>query len=139
MKSRVFAMLSSLTLLTAAAALAQTEPVMRADIPFDFRVGTAILPAGQYDVGPQSGGSVLLIRRVDGRSAAMTMTYWGEARKIPGPGTLVFNRYGKTYFLREVWNPGSSEGRQVIKSKGEREFARNNSPAPHVQVALAQR
>jgi hypothetical protein len=137
MKSRVFAILGSLTLLTAAAALAQSELVLRADIPFDFRVGTAMLPAGQYDVRPQTVGGVMLIRRVDGSAAAMTLTNGARARKTPGPGTLVFNRYGNTYFLGEVWNPGSSEGCQVIKSKAEREFARNKSPIPHVEVAVA--
>jgi hypothetical protein len=136
MKSRVFAMLSSLTLLTAAAALAQDELAMRADVPFDFRIGTAILRAGQYDVRPQSGG-LMLIRNVDGSSAAMTLTYGARVRETAGPGALVFNRYGKTYFLAAVCNSDSSEGRQVIKSKREREFARDNSPAPPVRVALA--
>ena len=39
MKNRAFAMFSCLTALTAAGAFAQSTAVLRADIPFEFRVG----------------------------------------------------------------------------------------------------
>ena len=44
---------------------------------------------------------------------------------------LTFRRYGSTYFLAQVWTPGSAEGQEILKSKGERaaesEMAKNPS------------
>ncbi len=136
MKNRVFATLSSLTLLTAAAAFGQSH-LMRADIPFEFRVGTKILPAGHYDVGRAAPG-VLSIRCFERNAAVMILTEVIEAREVPEKGTLVFKRYDNTYFLSRVWTPGSSSGQELHKSKAERELARANSAIP-TTVALASR
>jgi hypothetical protein len=137
MKNRVFASLSSLTLLTAAAASAQSSTVMRADIPFEFRVGTTILPPGQYDVRAQVVPGVTSIRCFECKAGVMILTDVVEARKTPTTGTLVFNRYDRTYFLSRVWTPENSRGRELRKSKSEREFARSTSAVPPVAVALA--
>ena len=138
MKNRILATLSSLTLLTAAAAFAQSGAVMQFDVPFEFRVGTTILPAGHYHVG-EAGGHVLSIRCFACKAGAMIQTEGVEARKMPETGKLVFNRYNQTYFLSSVWTPGESQGRQLHKSAAERELALNGSPATPVQVVLARR
>ncbi len=141
MKRLTFTTLSSLTLLTAAAAFAQSDLPMRANIPFDFRVGKAILPAGLYTVRPGGVTGCLSIRRVDGKGSAMAQTFGADARKgsTATTGTLLFNRYGDTYFLAKVWNADSAEGRQIVASKVERELARNSSLAPRVNVVLAKK
>jgi len=141
MRKRIFATFSSLALLTAAAVFAQSNEVMRFDIPFDFHVGTTVLPAGHYSVHPQASmsGRVLLIRGIDRKSAVMYPTNAATARKMPETGKLVFNRYDKTYFLSSVWTAGDPQGRELLKSKAELEFARNGSPIRTEQVVLARR
>jgi hypothetical protein len=53
---------------------------------------------------------------------------------------LVFNRYGSTYFLSEVWEGlGSDDGLRVVPSKAERMTAREMAAAarPHnTELAL---
>ena len=136
MKNRFFATLSSLTLLTAAAGFAQSNIVLKADIPFEFRVGTTVLPAGHYDVRSQVTPGVLLIRCIECQASALIQTSGIEAKKRPETATLVFSRYDSTHFLSTVWTPGHSRGLELPKSKAEREFARSSSP---VAVVLAPR
>ena len=137
MKNKLFATLSSLTLFTAAAAFAQGNRGMHADIPFAFRIGTTVLPAGQYEVRPQESG-VLLIRCIPCKAAALIVMN----RISPGKtqaSELVFNRYGETRFLSRISLPQYSLGKELSKSKAEREFARNSSPVEPSAVALARR
>jgi hypothetical protein len=137
MKKQVFAMFSSLTLLTAAGAFAQSHTAMYADIPFEFRVGTTILPAGHYDVRPQENPGVVLLRCHECKAGTVIVTDVADSKKTPEKGSLVFNRYDKIYFLSAIWTPGESRGRELRKSKSEREYARGSLTIPPVAVALA--
>lgn len=140
MKNRVFATFSCLTLLTAAAAFAQSNALLEANIPFEFRAGAKTLPAGHYDVRPMLAPDVLSIRCFECKAGAMILARGIEAREAPEQGTLVFHRYNNTYFLSGVWIAGSSHGRVLPQSKAERELARNGSPVPPlVEVALVRR
>ena len=139
MKNRFFATLSSLALLTSAAAFAQSDAVMQANIPFEFHVGATILPAGHYEVRPQVNPGVLSIRCRESKAGAMIVMHAVEAGKTPEAPTLVFNRYNDTYFLSRVWTPEYSQGRELPRSKAELEYARESSPAQPVVVALGRR
>jgi hypothetical protein len=139
MKNRVFATLSSLTLLTAAAALAQSDVALQIDIPFEFHIGTTILPAGHYEMRPQFVRDVLQIRCRERRVSALIVMNGADARTMPQLATLKFNRYGNTYFLSRVWIPEYSQRRELSKSKAEFEFVRNSSPVPPAAVALVRR
>ena|SRR5258708_1579435 len=136
MKNQVFATLSSLTLLTAAAAFAQSNAVMQADIPFAFHVGAKILPAGHYELRPSGVEGVLSIKCRECKASALILMNRLDAGNTPGLATLVFHRYDETRFLSSVWIPEYSQERQLSKSKAELEFARNSSRVPHVEVAL---
>jgi hypothetical protein len=74
--------------------------VVRFNVPFDFVVENQVLPAGTYGVS-QAGPKVILIRNQEGNSHAFISTYAAEGRP-GGDGTLIFNQYGKQYFLHEV-------------------------------------
>lgn len=139
MKNRVFATFSSLTLLTAAAAFAQSGTALQADIPFEFQVGNTTLPAGHYDVRAEGPASALSIRCFRCKTGVMILTNSVYARQTRETGKLVFNRYGDKYFLASVWTAGGSPGRQLPTSGAERELARNNSAAAPVRVALDRR
>src|SRR5260370_5571469 len=139
MKNRVFATLSSLTLLTAAAAFAQSNAVMQADIPFAFHIGAKILPPGHYEVRRDGVQDVLSIECLLCNASALIVMNRADAGKTTGLATLVFNRYGKTRFLSRVWIPEYSQEKALSKSKAELEFARDSSPVSHVEVALVRR
>ena len=138
MKTQIFATLSSLTLLTAAAAFAQSDAVMKADIPFAFHIGAKILPAGHYEVRRDvvRYADVLSIRCRERKAGVMIFMDRADVGKAPETATLAFNRYDGTYFLSRVWIPEYLQERRLSKSKAELEFARNSSRVPHVEVAL---
>ena len=110
--------------LLATGAFAQ-RPVVKADIPFDFKIGTMTLPRGIYTVQPNSDSGTLLVRRTDYTASAMVITN-GLERRLTAKGKLVFNRYGTEYFLSQVWMPGG-QTRVIPPSKAERESARSLS------------
>ena len=120
--------------LLATAAFAQ-RPIVQADIPFDFKVGTMALPRGLYTVQPNSGSGTLLVRRADGTASAFVMTN-GLERRLTAEGKLVFNRYGTEYFLSQVWIPGR-DTRVIPPSRAEREIARSVSGHQTVSTRLA--
>jgi hypothetical protein len=103
---------------------------LTANIPFDFRSGSEIMPAGRYDIQTVSN-HVLLIRGADQRRAQFMSAYSAETLKPSDQGKLVFHRYGNRYFLYQIWSPGQSTGFQLPKSHSEKETIRaENNPAP---------
>lgn len=88
-------------------------------IPFDFVVGQKTLPAGVYRIEPTKRDSytVLEIRGVTSRASAFAITTTirgGDSKRQP---SLVFEKYGETYVLAEVWAAGDVEGREVAQSR----------------------
>jgi hypothetical protein len=100
--------------------------MLKADIPFDFVVGDKRLPSGEYYV-KSLNQTETQIQSKDARSTAIVMTTGMQAAKISDAGKLVFNRYGEQYFLSKIWAASSDSGRQVVKSRVEREVAQRFS------------
>lgn len=135
MNNRLFATLGSLTLLATTAAFAQTAQQLEAKVPFEFYVGAKRLPAGECNV-TYKGEMGALIIRCAGNASVITLTTALQTMSAPEKGSLVFNRYGDTYFLARIWAPGESMGRQLFKTKVEREWANNRSEPSTVTVAM---
>ena len=139
MKSRFAVTLGSL-LLTAAAAFAQINTV-RAEItvaiPFAFRAGDTMLPAGQYEIRSEAGKNVLLIRCPERNASILVPTSDTRYAQPQERGRLMFHQYGENYFLAEAWAPGTSHGRTLQESEPERELARNSARPKPVTIALA--
>ncbi len=94
---------------------------LAAEIPFAFNVGDRALPAGKYMVRNASeNGNALMIQNRNAGKAAIRLTHSIEASKASENAKLVFHRYGKNYFLAEVWSAGERTGRRLLKSKQER-------------------
>ncbi|HEX8843955.1 MAG TPA: hypothetical protein VF791_04900 [Pyrinomonadaceae bacterium] len=113
----------ALAFMTAVATSAQSRGhSLKADIPFDFAVGDKMLPAGEYTVGKAStqDDSVISIRSNEGSQSAVRLTNNVQANAPKKRALLIFNRYGNTYFLAQIWTAGSTEGREMLKSKAER-------------------
>jgi hypothetical protein len=108
---------------------------MKVDIPFEFRVANTILPAGPYDVRVQLSSGLVSLQSSERKAAAAILTNAvGGGWAIPDKGTLVFHRYGNTYFLSKVWSRGYAIGRELPTSKAERELAANGSTVPPVKI-----
>jgi len=106
--------------IAAAAAVAQSS-TLKAYVPFDFIVGNQTFPAGRYtlDRGPAQG--TLTIRSEDCAHAAIGLAQSLSSVVTRENGSLVFHRYGDTYILSEVWNPGN-DGRRLVSPSREKEL-----------------
>ena len=115
----------------------QAQSIMlKANIPFDFVVGEKRLPSGEYHV--KSLNPVLTqIQSKDGHSTATILTTGMQAAKISDAGKLVFNRYGDQCFLSKIWAPSSDSGRELPKSRLEREVAQRLSNGGATVIAAA--
>jgi hypothetical protein len=100
---------------------------LTANIPFDFSAAGEKLPAGKYLIkrAQQSDGDLVVqISSADGHSSVTRLTIPLSAKQPVKNGILVFNRYGNEYFLSEIWPAGGVTGRELHKSRAERELAR---------------
>jgi hypothetical protein len=96
-----------------------------ATVPFDFRMGTKTLPAGEYVI--HESGRVLLIRGRNVSGGALMLTVPESRKAATSQGALVFTVYGDTHFLTRYWAPRSTAGFAVPKSAQEKELARRIS------------
>ncbi len=100
---------------------AQTSD-LRASIPFEFHMGRAVMPAGNYVIHSDHGA--LILREESGKRSTISLTI-GAFRPGPRkPGVMEFNRYGQAYFLATVFGPDLPEGRALLKTKAEQEYAK---------------
>jgi|SRR5215469_15289548 len=126
MKRQAVSLVSLLgLLLVAGSAMAQTVHV-RADVPFNFAVGSTTYPAGTYSIGTMGDrdNKVLLMRAADGKNTTSIMSNAAENLTPADKTKLVFSRYGNQYFLSQVWLNGATRGRQLPKSNREKEVAK---------------
>jgi hypothetical protein len=113
---RVFMALGAVTVLGAAFAQAQDEVAVRANIPFRFHVGKAILPPGEYVLrfDDVEMGGVLRVRSEDGHEGVFALTQNATVPKGAGEPTLVFDKYGSQYVLKEVVDPDADRALQLL-------------------------
>ena len=100
---------------------------LTANIPFDFSVADKKLPAGKYWVSRArqgNGDQIVQIESADGQASISRLTIPVITLNPMNKGSLVFHRYGDEYFLSEIWPAGGQTGRELPKSRTERELAR---------------
>ena len=105
---------------------------LRASIPFAFHAGENAMPAGEYTIRHSAGA---LILHNTGGPSVILLTNAASRPNLPPDARLSFNRYGEQYFLSSVWTPDSRDGREISKSRVEKELARR-TPGEPVGIAL---
>ena len=103
------------------------NPEMTVTAPFEFAAGDKVLPAGDYtvQVNPERGSVVM---RGEGHRSQILLTIRKESRSAPQRGKLVFQRYGTSFFLAEIWSQDNATGETLAPSAREKELARNKQP-----------
>jgi hypothetical protein len=124
MKRQTLSLISLLSLLlVAGSAIAQSSHV-RANVPFNFTIGSKTLPAGTYDIAAISSDPNVLLVQAQGGSSIIVPSNAAESLKGAEKSKLVFNRYRDQYFLAEIWVQGATRGRQLPKTSLEKELAK---------------
>jgi hypothetical protein len=134
--TRMLAIVVTLMPLLASAQLSSNGMV--AKVPFQFRAGNTVIPAGQCDV--QRAGTdprTLLIRNSSGKVALFTMARTVTATKGSSGSALIFHKYGERYFLSGIRVAGSPIAYQLPEGKAEAELRAENVAASQ-EVVLAQ-
>ena len=108
---------------------------LRASIPFNFRMGKVLMPAGDYQIYHSNG--VVRVRGESGRvTGALSLS---RATSRPGKatlGALEFNRYDDNYFLTKVWAPYSNDGQVLPTSKEEKMLVSRGALVETASVAI---
>jgi hypothetical protein len=131
-RSFSFLTLGSLLLLGARLAKAQEPFTAQVKVPFAFRAGSTILPAGQYEVRFDNAemSGVLRVRSVDGHEAVFVLA---QATDVPkgshSKPRLVFNRDGDAYVLTEVVDPEAESALLVTGTRPAPEGQRTEAAA----------
>jgi hypothetical protein len=115
---RFFSTAAVLAALATAPAFAQTTPAVRANIPFEFHVGKAVLPAGEYDFMDGLNRETLRIRSTDGKHSALVITYSQDApAPRPTEPSIAFRHVGNEAYLASVTRPANA--REVRGPRGD--------------------
>ena len=131
MTTKIINTLTGLVLLLAVAAPLHAGSIlnheMTVSVPFGFIAGDKSLPAGDYSVqvNPERGSVVL---HQEGQDPLMILTNRKESRSAPQRGKLVFQRYGTSFFLAEVWSQANATGQTLTPGAREKELARHKQP-----------
>ncbi len=103
---------------TAGSLQAQSHEV-RANVPFDFAVGSKTLPAGHYTFFTEPNDTVV-IRSTEYQATILSRTEEASSRGSYA-SRLVFDRYGDHYFLREIRCPSIALNVELPPSKLEKQ------------------
>lgn len=95
------------------------NPLIRADIGFEFQVKECRFPAGRYTIARINQG-MLSIRGVENKKAEFFVVHGGQRETNESKPHLVFHRFGNQHFLAQVWNGFGDASQDVFKSTAER-------------------
>ena len=119
---------------TAGTLQAQSHEV-RANVPFDFAVGSKQLPAGHYTFIAEPNDMVV-IDNTDYKITILSRTEeTGNAATYVSH--LVFNKYGDHYFLREIRCPSIATNVEIPASKLEKQVRQQRAWLGSEQILLA--
>jgi hypothetical protein len=109
---RVALSISVALVLGAASVRAQDLEVVRFHAPFRFRVGSAMLPAGTYELrlDEQDAPGVVRVRSERGDEAAFALSDPVDVASRPVEPRVVFREEGTHYVLARVADPGAAFG-----------------------------
>lgn len=120
-----------------AAAQIQSTGRLQAKVPFDFAVGSKIVPPGELTVRRTTLINGTLVLSNHQAKMSMIANFNRVEAKTPATNTaLVFHKYGQRYFLWQVKVEGTRSMYQLPRSSAETELQAKNLPAEEILLAL---
>ena len=108
---------------------------LHASIPFDFRVDDTLMPAGDYSI--HLSNTLLQVLEIGGgKHSVFAITNRTSQFSPTKDARLQFRRYGNAYFLAEIWDQGSQDGRTLLQSRHEKELAKGAGLVEKASVPL---
>ena len=114
---------------------AQCSPNLHADIPFEFALNGRQFKAGKYTLektGCSNAQPFVILRDADGRSLGIVNRTATEIHSLKPheQGSLIFARYGDSYFLSEVRDPIGQYSFRIHPRSDETVLARSSNHNP---------
>jgi hypothetical protein len=121
---------------TQSASAQSSTPLAEVNIPFTFQTANQTLPAGMYRIDRESDHLIRL--HGPGRAAGFVVMHDAIKSRAADHGTVVFDRYGDKYYLRQIWTAGSTDGLECPKSRAEKEalLAKNKQAPSSTELAF---
>jgi hypothetical protein len=104
------------------------EAAVKVNVPFDFAVGTHVLPSGTYRIAAQ--GNFLEFDRADRKTSLFILGEPGERAQEGQQSKLVFDNVQGRYFLRKIETKSAKTSAEFPVSKLEtksKELAQSRS------------
>lgn len=95
------------------------ENVSKADIPFDFQITGATVPAGQYIVKLSDNHQMLAFQNVATGRTSMLLVLQSKSG-MKETSVLAFRHNGERYTLESVWFAGVQGGYEAPQGKRDR-------------------
>ena len=116
-----------------------THVKLVANVPFQFRAGEMLIPAGECAVQRANmNSSTLVIGNWGAKVGLFANPSIAEATEISRTNVMVFHKYGDRYFLTSIKLKGSKAVYHLHESKAEAELRAQNVPASQEILALLQ-
>ena len=130
--------IAAVLVLTAVSANAQSKQKMTIDIPFEFTVAGETYGAGKYTIGRfnEQEPAMLILKKNDGGVKKLFLTQNVKSKTTVETARIVFSKADGSYSLAEIWTGDMEGGRQVLRSKNERE-AERLAKAKQEKIVLA--
>src|SRR5208282_3603495 len=87
---------------------AETRPLVKVSISFSFTVGKQSLPPGDYTISAFHPQLLIQLQSADGKQVGFAGTHPRYALNPSTKTELIFQRYGSTYFLNQIWTQGDT-------------------------------
>jgi hypothetical protein len=114
-------------------ALAQSNEMTKASIPFAFYAGKTLMPAGNYTMRAADNDRQLLLQNADGSAATFLVALPGDTSQPLNPG-FHFDKVGDAYFLRSATD--SDQDFYLSKTKLEKQVERNGTVAQTTFITI---
>jgi hypothetical protein len=99
-------------------------------VPFEFRAGNKVMPAGEFIVqAADRVGKVLRINNPEADASQYSIVSSNEAQKGTAVNALIFHKYGDRYFLSGIALANSQSIYWLPRDKAETELQAQNGPA----------
>ena len=122
--TNVLSLMVFVVLLTAAGYAQQ--PILKADVPFEFAVGKKTFPAGEYTVVRLSAYTLALRDANNGYLMSVVTEPTEQLLPINNP-KLKFRTIGGQNVLSEIWLDGTTTGYELIQAKRQNIVAQTTS------------
>ena len=108
---------------------AESQPLLKASIPFGFTVGNQSFPAGEYTMSTVQvqARDVIQLWSADGKRVTFVPTHLKYSLDPSAQTKLIFQHYGSEYFLSQIWTLGRTSGRELVVPDHAKELAQNGS------------